>query len=57
MMLILTRKEGQTLTIGDSISVTVTQIRGKQVRIGIDAPKDVPIHREEAKDKAGKHDD
>ena len=56
MMLILTRKEGQTLTIGNEISVTVTQIRGKQVRIGIDAPKDVPIHREEAKDKAGKHD-
>ena len=57
MMVILTLKEGQTLTIGDSISVTVTQIRGKQVRIGIDAPKDVPIHREEAKDKAGKNHD
>ena len=54
-MLILTRKEGQTLHIGDEISVTVTQIRGKQVRIGIEAPKDVPILREEAKDKVGKN--
>ena len=53
-MLILTRKEGQTLHIGDEIAVTVTQIKGKQVRIGIDAPKDVPIHREEAKDKVRK---
>lgn len=53
-MLILTRKEGQSLKIGEDISVTVTQIRGKQVRIGIEAPTDVPIHREEAKDKVGK---
>ena len=53
-MLILTRKEVQTLHIGDEIAVTVTQIKGKQVRIGIDAPKDVPIHREEAKDKVRK---
>ncbi len=46
-MLILTRKLGESITIGDSIRVSVLGIRGRQVRIGIDAPSDVVVHREE----------
>lgn len=46
-MLILTRRANETLTIGDEISVTVLGIKGNQVRIGIDAPKILPVHREE----------
>lgn len=46
-MLILTRRIGETLMIGDSVSVTVLGTQGGQVRIGISAPKDVAVHREE----------
>ncbi len=46
-MLILTRRVGETLNIGDEVQVTVLGIKGNQVRIGINAPKDVPVHREE----------
>ena len=46
-MLILTRRVGESLMIGDEISVTVLGIRGNQVRIGVNAPKDVSVHREE----------
>lgn len=46
-MLILTRRVGETLMIGDNVSVTVLGVKGNQVRIGINAPKDVAVHREE----------
>ena len=46
-MLILTRRVGETLMIGDDVTVTVLGIKGNQVRIGVNAPKDVAVHREE----------
>ena len=46
-MLILTRRVGETLMIGESVTVTVLGVKGNQVRIGITAPKDVAVHREE----------
>ena len=50
-MLILTRRVGESLMIGDEVNVTVLGIRGNQVRIGVDAPKDVAVHREEIYDR------
>lgn len=46
-MLILTRRVGETLMIGDEVSVTVLGVKGNQVRIGVNAPKEVTVHREE----------
>jgi carbon storage regulator len=46
-MLILTRRVGETLVIGDDVNVTVLGVRGNQVRLGVDAPKEVAVHREE----------
>ncbi|MBK4765247.1 MAG: carbon storage regulator CsrA [Pantoea sp. Brub] len=46
-MLILTRRVGETLIIGNEITVTILGIKGNQIRIGINAPKDISIHREE----------
>lgn len=58
-MLVLSRKQGESIKIDDNITVTVVSIVGDKVRIGIDAPKDVPIHRQEiwdqiVKDRSGK---
>jgi len=46
-MLILTRRVGETLMIGDNITVTILGVKGNQVRVGVDAPRDVSVHRQE----------
>jgi carbon storage regulator len=46
-MLILTRRVGETVVIGDNVTVTVLGVKGNQVRVGVNAPKETPVHREE----------
>ena len=54
-MLILTRKVGESVVVGDDVTITVLGVKGNQVRIGINAPKDVTVHREEVYSRI--HDD
>ena len=49
-MLILTRRVGESLIIGDDVTITVLGVKGNQVRIGVNAPRDVAVHREEILD-------
>jgi carbon storage regulator len=53
-MLILTRRTGETVMIGNEITLTVLGVKGNQVRIGINAPKSVPVHREEIYERMGR---
>ncbi len=46
-MLILTRRQGETITIGPDVTVTVLDVKGHQVRLGVAAPRDLPVHRKE----------
>lgn len=46
-MLILTRKPGESIVIGNNVTVTIVEVRGDQVRVGVDAPRSVQVHREE----------
>ncbi len=56
-MLILTRRVGETLIIGDDVAVTVLGVKGNQVRIGVKAPRDVSVHREEIYERIRGDDD
>lgn len=50
-MLVLSRTRDESIVIGDGVTVTIVDIRGDKVRLGIDAPKHVPVHRREVKDR------
>jgi carbon storage regulator len=56
-MLILTRRVGETVMIGDNVTVTVLGVKGNQVRIGVNAPKDVAVHREEIYERIKREED
>ena len=49
-MLVLSRKKGESIVIGDDIVVTIVEVRGDKIRLGIEAPRDVPVHRKEIRD-------
>jgi carbon storage regulator len=49
-MLVLSRKKGEEIVIGDTMSVTIVDIRGDKVRVGIKAPREIPVHRREVKE-------
>lgn len=56
-MLVLSRKKNETLVIGDDIRVTVVEIRGDKVRLGVEAPKEIGVHRQEIYDRIQQHAD
>lgn len=49
-MLVLSRKKGESIVIGDDIVVTIVEVRGDKIRLGIEAPRNVPVHRKEIRD-------
>lgn len=51
VMLVLTRKEGESIVIGENIAVTIVSVRGERIRLGISAPRDLPVHRKEVAEK------
>lgn len=53
-MLILTRRPDESIMLGDDVVITVLSVKGQQVRLGIDAPKDVEVHRQEVYERIGK---
>ena len=55
-MLVLSRKQKQSILIGDDIQITVVQVKGNRVRLAIEAPKHVPIHRDEIAQRIAHHD-
>jgi carbon storage regulator len=56
-MLILTRRVGETVMIGNEVTVTVLGVKGNQVRVGVNAPKDVAVHREEIYERIKREED
>ena len=56
-MLILTRRIGEVLMIGDEVKITILGVRGHQIRIGIDAPKNISVHRKEVYDQVNEDND
>jgi carbon storage regulator len=54
-MLVLSRRQDERIVIGDQIVITIVEIRGDKVRIGIEAPRDVPVHRREVYDAIQRH--
>ena len=56
-MLILTRRVGETVMIGNDVTVTVLGVKGNQVRIGVNAPKDIAVHREEIYERIKREED
>ena len=56
-MLVLSRHKGETIMIGDDIEVSIVDIRGNKIRLGVDAPKEIPVHRREVFDAIEKQQD
>lgn len=54
-MLVLSRKKNESIIIGDDISIVVIEIRGDKVRLGVEAPKEVPVHRNEVYEAIERH--
>lgn len=56
-MLVLSRKKGESIVINDSVTVTIVEIRGDKVRLGIEAPAEIPVHRREVLDAIRREED